>query len=92
MAIRDRMTKDRAETIGLDGLAFLAADPERLEHFLVNSGLDAASLRRRATERGVLRAVLDYLLTDDSLVTGFCEEQGIDAREMHLATHQLEQP
>jgi hypothetical protein len=83
------MTRDRAETLGLDALTYLAGDPERLDRFLLISGLDELSLRERASEPEVLRAVVEYLLTDDELVTGFCSENGLDPRDMHVASHLL---
>lgn len=87
--IRDRLESEHAETMALEGLAFLAGRPDDLERFLGNSGLDAAELRRRAGERDVLRAVLEFLLSDDVLVTRFCEEQMLDPRALHQANHLL---
>ena len=90
--IRDRLTKEQAETIALDALAFLATQPEELERFLRNSGLDVGELRQRAAEPDVLRAVIEFLLQDDALVTGFCQERELDPRDVHLANHVLGQP
>ena len=87
--IRDRLTSEHAETMALEGLAFLAARPDELDRFLANSGLDAAELRRRAADPDVLRAVLEFLLADDSLVTAFCEAQGLQPHDLHRANHQL---
>ena len=87
--IRDRLTSERAETMALDGLAFLAGRPDDLERFLRNSGLDASGLRRRAGDPDVLRGVVEFLLSDDALVTAFCEEQDVDPRALHQANHLL---
>lgn len=83
--MRERMTRERAETIGLDGLAFLATMPERTERFLRLSGLEIPVLRAHASDPDFLRAVLDFLLTEDVLVTDFCKEQRLDARDIHMA-------
>ena len=83
------MTGEHAETMALDGLTFLAARPDDLERFLRNSGLDAGELRLRAADPDVLRAVIEFLLSDDALVTGFCEEQGLQPQDLHRANHQL---
>ncbi len=83
--MRQRMTQDRAETIAIGGLAFLAGQPDRIDRFLALSGMDAAALRAGAADPDVLRAILDFLLTDDELVTGFCGEQKLDARDLHMA-------
>jgi Protein of unknown function (DUF3572) len=90
--IRDRMTKERAETIALGGLAFLAAEPDRIGQFISNSGLDSAALRGLASDPDVLRAVLDQILKDDTLVTEFCREQELDIRDLHVAAHVLGEP
>ncbi len=90
--IRERFTKERAETIALDGLAFLAGRPEDLERFLRNSGIDVDELRLRAADPDMLRAVTEFLLSDDTLITGFCQEGSLDPRDVHLANHVLGQP
>ena len=84
------MTPNRAETIGLEALTFLAGLPERLDTFLLVSGMDAATLRASAAEYEVLRAVLDFLLADDGLVTAFCDQHALVARDIHLAHRALE--
>jgi len=81
------MTLPHAETIALNGLAFLVSQPEQIERFLRNSGLDAASLRSRAADPDVLRAVLEYILAGDGTTGGFCAEQGLDPRDL-FAAHQ----
>jgi len=90
--MRERMTRERAETIGLDGLTFLARLPEWLERFLRLSGLEIPALRDRASDPDFLRAVLEFLLTEDVLVTDFCKERGLDARDIHAAHRALGEP
>ena len=87
--IRDRLTSDRAETMALEGLGFLAGRPDDFERFLTNAGLGAAELRQRAGDPDVLRAVVEFLLSDDALVTGFCEAQGLKPEDLHRANHAL---
>ena len=83
--MRERMTQDRAETIAIDGLAFLAGLPEQIDRFLSLSGIDVSTLRTGAGNPDVLRAVLDFLLTDDTLVTGYCAEHELEPRDLHMA-------
>lgn len=87
--IREQLTREQAETLALDALAFLAGIPHALDRFLGNSGLEASALRQRASDSDVLRAVLDFLLTDEALTGGFCHDRGIDPRDLHLANHRL---
>ena len=90
--MRERMTPERAETIGLNGLAFLAGQPEWMDRFLRLSGLELSTLRARASDPDFLRAVLDFLLTEDVLITDFCKEQGLEARNIHAAHRMLGGP
>lgn len=60
-----------AEDIAIQGLAFLAGDPERLARFLALTGLGPQNLRQAANEPGFLAAVLDYLASDESLLQVF---------------------
>ena len=88
--MRERMTPERAETIGLNGLAFLAGQPEWMDRFLRLSGLEPSILRARAADPDFLRAVLDFLLTEDVLVTDFCKERDLEARDIHAAHRMLD--
>jgi hypothetical protein len=90
--MRQSPNRPQAETIALNGLAFLASQPEEIERFLRNTGLDPASLRLRAADPDVMRAVLEYILAGDGTTTGFCAEQGLDPRELHAAHRELSEP
>ena len=83
------MNSTEAETLALKALAFLAHSQEEIDRFVALSGVAPADLRARADEPEILAAVLDFLLTDDSRVTGFCEEASIDPRELHAARRAL---
>jgi hypothetical protein len=87
--IRDRLTREHAETIALNGLAFLAGRDEDIERFLRNTGIDADELRQRAADPDMLRAVLEYILAGDATTTDFCAEQKLDPRQLHAANHVL---
>ncbi|MGH6891840.1 MAG: DUF3572 domain-containing protein [Dongiaceae bacterium] len=64
-------------TLGLQVLAWLASDEERLVRFLNLSGLTPRGLRATATEPESLGAVLDYLLAWEPLLLSFSEEHGV---------------
>lgn len=90
--IRDKLTGETAETIALAALAFLAGRQDDLERFLALAGIGPDELRTRAGDRDMLRAVTEFLLTDDGLVMAFCEFQSIDPQMLHVASHVLSQP
>lgn len=89
MALRQSSQTASAETIGIKAVGFLAASEDDLLRFVALSGLDPADLRARADEPDVLVAVLDHLLGDDTLLTGFCEAEGLSPKDVHLARHRL---
>lgn len=64
-------------TLGLQALAWLASDEERLVRFLNLSGLTPRGLRATATQPESLGAVLDYLLAWEPLLMSFSAEHGV---------------
>lgn len=68
--------QDSAHTLALQALGFLAARDEAFLAFLSLSGMDPASLRARASDPDMLAAVMDFLLSDESLIVAFCQETG----------------
>jgi hypothetical protein len=70
------MKQESAETLALRALAWLAADDEVLGRFLGASGAAPGDLAAGASDPRFLGAVLDFVLTDDSLVMAFCDAAG----------------
>lgn len=75
MRPKTQSVAEEAEIIGLNALGFLAADGERLQRFMDLSGLDVAAIRAGATRPAFLGGILDHLLSDESLLLIFAEEQ-----------------
>lgn len=76
---------DGAERIALGALRFLASEPQRLGHFLALTGIGPAELRTAASTAALQAAVLDHLLTDESLLLVFASEQSIDPTQIGYA-------
>jgi hypothetical protein len=76
-----KQTLPDPHTLGLQALAWLASDEERLVRFLNLSGLTPRGLRATATHPESLGAVLDYLLDYllawEPLLISFSEELGV---------------
>ena len=72
-----KQTLPDPHTLGLQALAWLASDDERLVRFLNLSGLTPRGLRATATQPESLGAVLDYLLAWEPLLISFSEELGV---------------
>ncbi len=73
----DGATRDRAETLAITALAFLAEEPERLGRFLALTGIEAQSLRDAAREPNFLLGVLDHLAGDERLLSEFATRKEI---------------
>ncbi len=73
------MNREMAESLALRALAAIAADTDTLSRFLSLSGLTLDELRLRAAEAELLAGVLDFLLSDEALLTGFCEDLQVPA-------------
>ena len=70
-------TRESAELLALQALAWLAEDEGRISGFLSRTGFAAGDIAQSATDPGFLGAVLDHLLTEDALVIGFCDAHGL---------------
>jgi hypothetical protein len=67
------LTRESAETIGLQVLGWLASNDDLLPTFLGSTGASEDDLRARAADPQFLGAVLDFLMMDDAWVIGFCD-------------------
>ena len=81
-----------AETLALRALAFLAAEPERLEPFLAITGLGPTTLRAAASDPGFLSAVLDHISGSDSLLLEFAGNLGVSPESVAQARERLSGP
>jgi hypothetical protein len=86
---RQKPASVSAETIGLKGVGFLASSEDDLLRFMGISGVGLDELRERAGEPEVLIAVIDFLLSEDALLTAFCEAESLTPQMVHLAQHRL---
>lgn len=83
------MQSDQAETIAAQALAWMTAQDGLTDVFLSASGLDPAMVNRMAGEPEFLAAVLDFLLSADQHVTGFCTAQGLTPETLLAARTRL---
>jgi hypothetical protein len=83
------LKSDEAEVLALKALTWLAQLPEELDRFGTLTGVTLEDLRQRADDPEILAAVLDFLLADDSRLTGFCDAETTDPRALHAARRAL---
>jgi hypothetical protein len=74
--------REQAETVALQGLAFLASEPTQLERFLSETGLAPDEIRANAGSREVLEAALTVLLNDEALLLTFAANAGIQPEDV----------
>lgn len=71
MAMKVFDEKERAQTIALKALAYLAGDEDWLNHFLTATGMDLQDLKAGAADIGFLAGLLDYFLQNEALLLAF---------------------
>lgn len=71
------MDRDHAEATALRALGWMAAREGVLEGFLASTGASVDDLRERTGDPAFLVAILDQLMSDDALVTGFCDHEAV---------------
>jgi hypothetical protein len=80
-----RLTRDQAEALALQAVAFLAERPADFLRFADLSGLSVDEIRSRLPDPALLGAVLDYVLYDDEMVQAFAAAAGVDSTAPRLA-------
>ena len=76
MQIRKTLDRPAAEDIAVKTLTLLARDPERLAGFLALTGLGPETIRAAAGSPDFLRAVLDHVAGDETLLVSLANEMG----------------
>lgn len=86
------LTKEEAEMIGVAGLSYLAAEPERIGRFLAVTGLGPESVRAASRDDSFFPALLDYLLANETELLAFAEEMKLDPARIGAARDLLGPP
>lgn len=85
---REKAVQEAAEAVAIQALSFIAGEPERLGRFLAVTGIGPAEIRTASREPGFLAGVLEYLISDETLLTAFAAEAGLrpqDPVKAHIA-------
>ena len=85
------VTRESAESIAAQGLAFLAGEPERFGRFLELTGLAADDVRTNADTPEFLAAVLEHIAADESLLLVFTANISIAPESVAPALALLQQ-
>jgi len=79
------LTQKEAESLAIQALAFIAAEPERIGPFLAATGIGPDMIRAAAREPDFLAGVLDYVAGDDALLIAFATEADINPFDIPVA-------
>jgi hypothetical protein len=71
-------TREAAEMLAIQALAFIAEEPERMTGFLSTTGIAPDAIRTAAGEPDFLAGVLEHMLADENLLLAFADSAGID--------------
>lgn len=72
-----QLSREAAETVGLQAVAWLAGNDELLPVFLGATGASETDFRDGLQDPVFQGSVLDFLLMDDAWVTQFCTDLGL---------------
>jgi len=83
------MSPERAETIALQALGWLAGNDDLCPIFLGASGASLQDMRDRATDPQFLSSVLEFLTLNDDWIISFCDFAGLSYDLPLRARHAL---
>lgn len=74
----EAMQQEQAEILALKALTYLAGLDEMMDRFSALSGMGPNDVLERAADPEMLAGILDFFLTDEALLTEFCEAREIN--------------
>jgi hypothetical protein len=83
------ISREAAESLAIQVLAFIASDAERIGPFLATTGIGPEAIRAAARQPDFLAGVLDYLTGDETLLVAFATEAGINPFDIAAARARL---
>jgi Protein of unknown function (DUF3572) len=89
MQKRPPYSRQTAEMLAVQALAFIAEDDGRLSGFIVSTGIAVQSIRDAAREPNFLAGLLEHILADENLLIAFAASAGIDPAEVARARQAL---
>ena len=71
------MTPDRAETIALQALAWIASDEELLPQLSGATGASLGDAKERMQDPAFLAGILEFLTMEDRWIQRFCDDHDL---------------
>jgi len=89
MQKRPSYSRQTAEMLAVQALAFIAEDDGWLSGFVASTGIAVQSIRDAAREPNFLAGLLEHILADENLLIAFAASAGIDPAEVARARQAL---
>jgi hypothetical protein len=83
------MTPDRAELIAIGAIGWILSSDTVTTLFLRSTGLEAVNIKTELQNNFFLISVLEFLLTNDDWVRGYCVSAGLIYDEPMEAKRQM---
>lgn len=83
------MTTDVAQAVALNALTFIASDETRLGALMEQTGATPETLRAQLASPAFQAAILNHLLSDESLLLVFCSNMGLSPDQIAPAHARL---
>ena len=71
------MKQEQAEVLALQAITFIGAEEKALNGFLAQTGSGIDELRDQIADTAFLAGILDFMLSDESLLLAFCDQENI---------------
>lgn len=88
--VKEKMNAEEAEELAIRAFGFLASNPEYLGTFLAATGLGPDNLRQAAADTGFLVGVLDFVMSDESMLLTFTESYHVRPTLVAVARYRLD--
>lgn len=82
LKVETLMKRHQAESVCAGALSFLADDPERLNAFLMSSGLDPDELLAQQDDTAIRLQALHFIAGDEAMAKTFCESHRLKAGDL----------
>ncbi len=83
------MKHEQAEILALKALTYLAGQEDDMCRFVALSGMAAGDMMERASDPELLAGILDFFLSNEALLTAFCDAHAINPEDPACARRTL---
>ncbi len=87
---KNALSRTEAENIAIRALSFLAGDEEKISRFMALTGMGPDDIAQNAGTSFFQAALLEHLMSDETLLLTFCGNENIDPELIAPAHHLLE--